>query len=125
MDFGYLHLSPPCPCFAERYPDLKLEVECSDRRVALVEEGSIWPCASAACRTPPLVAKPLCHDEDGGVRQPRLPGPPGQAGKTPRISRQHDCLIYTPDPAGLGLQTMGGVQHSPQGLRANNNAGWL
>ena len=94
MDFGYLHLSPALPCFRERYPDLKLEIEYSDRRVALVEEGSIWRCASATCRTPPWWPKPLammkmvvCASPDYLARRGRP--------KTRRISKQHDCLIYT------------------------------
>ncbi len=52
MDFGYLHLSPALPLFRQRFPDLKLDIEYSDRRVALVEEGSIWRCGSATSATP-------------------------------------------------------------------------
>lgn len=39
LSFGVLHLAPLWPQFAERYPDVKLEISLVDRVVDIVEEG--------------------------------------------------------------------------------------
>lgn len=121
MDFGYLHLSPALPLFRERYPDLKLEIEYSDRRVAPVEEGFDLALRIGNLPDSSLVAKPLammkmvvCASPDYLARRGRP--------KTPEDLKQHDCLIYTltqPD----WVFKRDGEEHSirPQGpLRANN-----
>ncbi|GKR07205.1 LysR family transcriptional regulator [Aeromonas caviae] len=121
MDFGYLHLSPALPLFRERYPDLKLEIEYSDRRVALVEEGFDLALRIGNLPDSSLVAKPLammkmvvCASPDYLARRGRP--------KTPEDLKQQDCLIYTltqPD----WVFKRDGEEHSirPQGpLRANN-----
>lgn len=121
MDFGYLHLSPALPLFRQRFPDLKLDIEYSDRRVALVEEGV----RSGAADRPPqrLLAggAPTCHHSGRTLRQPRLSGTQGQTGK-PEDLKQHDCLIYTLTQPEWHFKR-GSEQQSirPQGpLRANN-----
>ena len=71
MDFGYLHLSPALPLFRERFPELKLEIEYSDRRVALVEEGFDLALRKYGTRKyPELLAEAIETARDGGAGRP-------------------------------------------------------
>ncbi|MGY3860295.1 LysR family transcriptional regulator [Aeromonas lacus] len=121
MDFGYLHLSPALPLFRERFPDLKLDIEYSDRRVALVEEGFDLALRIGHLSDSSLVARQLATIR---VELCASPGYLARKGwpEKPEDLKQHDCLVYTLTQPEWHFKR-GGEQQSirPQGpLRANN-----
>ncbi|PJG59732.1 LysR family transcriptional regulator [Aeromonas cavernicola] len=94
MDFGYLHLSPMLPLFRERFPDLKLDIEYSDRRVALVEEGFDLALRIGHLNDSSLVARQLATIRIELCASPEylaLKGTPA----TPEDLKHHDCLVYS------------------------------
>lgn len=106
MSLGLLHIAPLIPVFAERYPDIQLELVMNDRRVALIEEGF-----DVALRA----GDPL---EDSSLIARRLqsihrvlcasPGYLKRFGEptTPEALAEHRCLLYSlgtvPDVWRLG-----------------------
>lgn len=121
MDFGYLHLSPALPLFRERYPDLKLEIEYSDRRVALVEEGFDLALRIGNLPDSSTVAKPLAMMRLEVCASPAYLARRGTPN-TPEDLKQHDCLLYTlTQPDWVFKRDGEQLSVRPQGpLRANN-----
>lgn len=93
MDFGYLHLSPILPEFRARYPDLNLDIDYSDRRVALVEEGFDLALRIGHLPDSSLVARPLAMMRILLCASPTYLARHGTP-LTPEDLRQHDCLVY-------------------------------
>jgi len=121
MDFGYLHLSPALPLFRQRFPDLKLDIEYSDRRVALVEEGFDLALRIGHLSDSSLVARQLATIRVELCASPAYLARKGRPEK-PEDLKQHDCLIYTLTQPEWHFKR-GSEQQSirPQGpLRANN-----
>ncbi|MGL4251360.1 MAG: LysR family transcriptional regulator [Aeromonas sp.] len=123
MDFGSLHLCPTLPLFRQRFPDLKLDIEYSDRRVALVEEGFDLALRIGHLSDSSLVARQLTTIKVELCASPGYLARKGRPEK-PEDLKQHDCLIYTLTQSEWHF-TRGSEQQSirPQGpLRANNGA---
>ncbi|MBS4694270.1 LysR family transcriptional regulator [Aeromonas allosaccharophila] len=121
MDFGYLHLSPALPLFRQRFPDLKLDIEYSDRRVALVEEGFDLALRIGHLSDSSLVARQLATIKLELCASPAYLARKG-APQSPEDLKQHDCLIYTLTQPEWHFKRGGEAQSiRPQGpLRANN-----
>lgn len=121
MDFGYLHLAPSLPAFREQYPELTLDIEYSDRRVALVEEGFDLALRIGTLPDSSLVARPLAQMEILLCASPDYLARRGRP-ESPDELRHHDCLLYTLSPLEWTLECEGErVSVRPQGpLKANN-----
>jgi DNA-binding transcriptional LysR family regulator len=97
---GDEHLGPLLAAFAAEYPDLRLDVDLSDRRVNLVEEGfdlalrgmelGALPDSSLVVRRLALVRGVICAAPSYLARR----GVP----RTIEDLADHDCLHYTPIP---------------------------
>ena len=70
VSFGALHLGPALTDFMRRYPDLRIEIEFTDRFVDLIEEG--WDVAVRIATLPELIAD---RAQAGRRRADRLRGP--------------------------------------------------
>ncbi|CUA94292.1 LysR family transcriptional regulator [Thiomonas bhubaneswarensis] len=96
-------LAPLLPAFLERYPDVQLELDASDRQVDLAEDG--YDLAIRLTARPPegLVARPLHRIRrlacaaDVYLQRRGIP-------LKPEDLAQHNCLIY-PQAEGAGTWT--------------------
>ncbi|KIN16869.1 LysR family transcriptional regulator [Halomonas sp. KHS3] len=125
MSLGLLHIAPLIPVFAERYPEINIELVMNDRRVALVEEGF-----DVALRA----GDPL---EDSSLIARRLqsihrvlcasPGYLERFGEptTPQALSEHKCLLYSlgaaPEVWSLGYAGQTIEQRVKATLTANSS----
>ncbi|MBL1379130.1 LysR family transcriptional regulator [Zobellella iuensis] len=94
MDFGNLKVAPLLAEFNRRYPDIQLDLEYSDRLVALVEENFDLALRIGTLADSSLIARPLaqvslltCAAPDYLARH----GTPTH----PEQLNEHNCLLYT------------------------------
>ncbi len=92
--FGNIHVAPILPAFAERFPEITLDVSINDRFVDLVEEGLDVAVRVAELRDSSLVARRIapfrrlvCASPDYVQRHGR-PDSPAEL-------KDHDCLVLT------------------------------
>jgi DNA-binding transcriptional LysR family regulator len=120
MDFGTLKVAPLLAEFHHRYPDIHLNLEYSDRLVALVEENFDLALRIGALPDSSLIARPLaqmslitCAAPDYLARQ-GTPSHPSQLA-------DHNCLLYTLSEPQWSYQQQGHhYQIRPKGaMRAN------
>jgi DNA-binding transcriptional LysR family regulator len=127
---GRQHIAPTLADFIRQYPDIRLELELSDRLVNLTQEG--FDLAIRHTHAPPdtHVAWVLCETGSLLVASPdylRRKGEPAH----PAELAQHDCLLYLRDTASqswafgklpVPRQPLPPVVVTVQGpLRANNS----
>ena len=98
VTFGSHQLAGAVPGFLERYPEIQLEMDLSDRRVDLAQEGydlavriTNQPSSNLAARLLTRTrriacAAPAYWDRHG---RPQIPGE----------LAEHDCIIYMPNPS--------------------------
>ena len=96
---GRQHIAPTLAAFVQRYPEIKLELDLSDRLVNLALEG--FDLAIRHAHAPPEthVAWVLCETRSVLVASPdylRRKGVPTH----PNELAQHDCLLYLRDTPG-------------------------
>jgi DNA-binding transcriptional LysR family regulator len=125
VSFGIRHLGPALPDFMARHPELKVDIELTDRFVDLIEEG--WDVAVRIGALPDssLIARKLT---DNAMVVSAAPAYWARRGR-PRVPQdlaQHDCITYTyhanpaewpfVDPAGrrVGVR-VGGPLHTNSG----------
>lgn len=78
----------------ERYPDLELDLEFTDRHVDLIAEGFDIAIRSGNLSDSSLVARPVGYGQRGYYASPaylKKHRPP----KTPRDLAQHQCIVFT------------------------------
>ncbi|WNG25945.1 LysR family transcriptional regulator [Cystobacter fuscus] len=86
-------LGPIVTEFLRRYPDVQVEMVCSDRTVDLVDEGFDLAIRAGKLADSSLMARRLGNIERVVVASPdylRARGTP----KTPRDLEKHDCLLF-------------------------------
>lgn len=95
IEGGQTLLGPVLSEYLRRYPDVKVEVELTDRRVDLVEEGFDVAIRAGALADSSLIAKKLGQRGRirlyGSAEYLRKRGTP----RHPRELTEHDCLIMT------------------------------
>lgn len=95
MAYGALELAGWLPRFAERYPQLQLDLVCNDRMVDLIDEGfDVALRISHALPDSTLVARKLATSAMAAVAAPSYLARHG-APRTPQDLTHHDCLRYT------------------------------
>jgi DNA-binding transcriptional LysR family regulator len=93
VSFGALHLGPALTDFMRRYPDLRIEIEFTDRFVDLIEEG--WDVAVRIATLPDssLIARKLADNELIVCAAPSYWQRRGRPG-VPQDLAGHDCITY-------------------------------
>ncbi len=130
---GRQHLAPRVAGFLARYPDIRIELELTDRFVNLAQEG--FDLAVRHTSSPPEthVAWPLCETRSLLLASPEYLARRG-VPRHPSELAQHDCLLYLGGQRGQAQWTFArsrkgrprgsddkvGVHLQPK-LRANNS----
>lgn len=112
---GRQHVAPALPAFFERYPDLRIELDLSDRLVPLAQEG--YDLAIRHTSNPPdtHVAFKLCPSRALLLASPAYLARAGRP-QHPAELAQHHCLPYLrPGPAQWFFERGSGPQ--PERLR--------
>lgn len=94
VSFGILHMGPVISSYMTHYPDVKVDILVTDRRVDLLEEGLDLAIRIGALPESGLVAKKFASDRVvicGSPAYLQRHGTP----KTPAELAQHNCLIYS------------------------------
>lgn len=95
--FGRKHILPYLPEFRQLYPELRLEVDMTDRIVDLVAEGYDMAIRGAPLPDSSLIARKLGGNPRVLCASPEYIARKG-APKTPDDLRNHDCVGFDPMP---------------------------
>ncbi len=90
--FGHRHIAPLIPVFAQRYPEVELALQLSDRPVAIVEEGFDLGIRIAELADSSLAARKLAPNRRVVCASPEYLKRHG-APRTPAELARHNCLI--------------------------------
>ncbi|HYD96978.1 MAG TPA: LysR family transcriptional regulator [Noviherbaspirillum sp.] len=99
VSFGILHMGPVVSEYMKQYPEVKVDILLTDRRVDLLEEGLDLAIRIGALTESGLVAKKLASDRVvicGAPDYFKQYGTP----RTPADLAHHNCLLYTYAAAG-------------------------
>lgn len=123
VSFGILHMGPVISGYMKQYPDVKVDVLLTDRRVDLLEEGLDMAIRIGSLTESGLVAKKLASDRVvicGAPEYFQRHGTP----RTPAELTQHNCLMYSYSASGDEWKLAGpGGTHTVKvsgSLRATN-----
>lgn len=78
----------------ERYPQIRLDLDFSDRQIDLVAEGFDIAIRPGALADSTLIARPLGHGAGGYFASPAYLKRRGRP-KLPRELAQHDCIVFS------------------------------
>jgi DNA-binding transcriptional LysR family regulator len=90
-------LAPSLPRFAEKYPDVELEITVTDRIIDLVEEGADVAIRNGVLRDSSLVARKICDLHRVICASPAYLKKHGTP-KTPHDLLRHNCISITGAP---------------------------
>jgi len=93
VTFGERHVAPAIGAFIERYPDMRFDVELSDRAVELVEEGFDAAVRIGAIGSQNLVGRTVGRTSMVCCAAPEYLRRRGEA-KRPDDLAGHECLTY-------------------------------
>jgi DNA-binding transcriptional LysR family regulator len=124
MSFGVAHVGPALPDFFAQYPDVQIDLHCSDEAVDLIGGGFDLALRIAALPDSSLLARRLCPVQRMVVGAPSYFERHGRP-QHPRDLARHACLgyAYLPTPGTWRFLNAAGeeAQVRPTGpLRANN-----
>ncbi|QJE73321.1 LysR family transcriptional regulator [Aerophototrophica crusticola] len=94
MSFGLSHLAPVLCGYMERYPEVQVDMDVSDRFVDLVEEGYDVAVRIGRLKDSSLVARRICPIRMVVCASPAYLARRGTP-QTPAELVEHDCLLYT------------------------------
>ena len=98
VSFGALHLGPALPAFLARYPDLRVELELSDRFVDLLEEGyDLAVRIAEALADSSLVARRITVNQMVVCASPAYWQRRGRP-RVPQDLARHACVTYAYNP---------------------------
>ncbi|TDJ38401.1 MAG: LysR family transcriptional regulator [Gammaproteobacteria bacterium] len=123
LTFGLMHLSPVIRAFSRANPEVKLDLDLSDRQVDLIEDGFDLAIRIATLADSNLAARPLTSSRHAVVASPGyFAGQP--IPQTPEELGSYQCLEYTnrADPSWHYVTPDGkqGSVRLSHHLRANN-----
>lgn len=123
LSFGILHMGPMISAYLKQFPEVKVDIQLTDRRVDLIEEGFDLAVRIGSLVESGLIARKLASDSLVVCGSPdyfRQHGVP----LTPADLARHNCLIYTYSRAGEEWKMSGPDGHFAVkvtgSLRANN-----
>jgi DNA-binding transcriptional LysR family regulator len=90
---GRQHISPVIPSLLKRYPEIRLELDLSDRLVNLTQEGFDLAVRHAGRVPESHIATPLCETRAVLLASPSYLERRGTP-RHPAELAQHDCLLY-------------------------------
>jgi DNA-binding transcriptional LysR family regulator len=93
---GRQHIAPAIPSLLERYPELRLELELSDRFVNLTQEGFDLAVRHATRAPESHIATVLCETQSVLLASPRYLARRGVPQHPSELSG-HECLLYLRD----------------------------
>jgi DNA-binding transcriptional LysR family regulator len=127
---GRQHIAPALPKLLERYPDLRLELDLSDRFVNLTQEGFDLAVRHANRVPESHVATLLCETRSVLLASPKYLARHGVPEHPLELAR-HDCLLYLRDGGNPSWSFERGVRRARTAervsvpvrgpLRANNS----
>src|ERR1700736_3339025 len=98
VTFGRRVLVPALPDFFERYPDIRLEVGCSDRPVDLIEEGVDWVVRGGVQPDSTLVARRVGMVDFVSCATPEYLARHGVPAHPHDLRRHHCISSFSPQP---------------------------
>jgi len=93
MSFGTLHLSELLPTFMQRYPEVNIELDLSDRTVDLLGEGYDMAIRIGELADSSLIARQLAPLHMVTCASPAYLAKHGEP-QTPDDLRAHECMLY-------------------------------
>ncbi|MBE7941644.1 MULTISPECIES: LysR family transcriptional regulator [Ramlibacter] len=125
---GRQHIAPMLPAFCAQFPEVRLELELSDRLVNLAQEGFDLAIRHAEAPPETHVAWTLCATRSLLVASPAYLRERGEP-RHPSELAQHACLQYLRDGGGTWTFEREGGRNKPERvqvpvsgpLRANNS----
>ncbi len=93
---GRQHIAPTIPSLLKRYPDLRLELDLSDRFVNLVQEGFDLAIRHASRVPESHIATPLCESRSVLLASMDYLARRGTPAHPAELAH-HDCLLYLRD----------------------------
>ncbi|AQU81623.1 LysR family transcriptional regulator [Halomonas sp. 'Soap Lake  len=95
MTFGVTHIAEAIDSFLNRYPEIDIELQLSDRMIDLVEHGvDIAIRVRAALSDSSLMARPLRKSRNIVCASPQYLGHAPEI-RTPADLARHNCLMFT------------------------------
>lgn len=119
VSFGILHMGPVISGYMKQYPDVKVDIMVTDRRVDLLEEGLDMAIRIGSLSESGLVAKKFASDRIVICAAPEYLQRNGTP-KTPEELAQHNCLTYSYAASGDEWKMEG-----PGGMHAVKVSGTL
>jgi len=92
--FGNRHLGPALPDFANRYPELTIDLTLNDRRVDVVEEGYDLVIRVGQLQDSALIARRITQSHRALCASPAYWDRAGRPSRVEELS-DHACLIYS------------------------------
>lgn len=93
---GRQHVAPAIPALLRRYPDIRLELDLTDRFVNLVQEGFDLAIRHASRVPESHIATPLCESRSVLLASPDYLARHGVPEHPAQLAR-HECLLYLRD----------------------------
>ena len=122
VSFGLLHLASRWPLFAQRFPEVELDVSLIDRVVDVVDEGYDMAIRISRAGSSTHAARKLATSRNIVCASPDYLREHG-APATPADLAQHACIVYAYVGAEWHLQDAAGKPHSVRVrsvMQANN-----
>jgi DNA-binding transcriptional LysR family regulator len=114
---GRQHVAPALPAFFERYPELRIELDLSDRLVPLAQEGFDLAIRHTSAPPETHVAFKLCASRAMLTASPAYLERAGMP-QHPAELAQHRCLPYLrPGPAQWFFERASGDAEAPERIR--------
>jgi DNA-binding transcriptional LysR family regulator len=95
LSFSNAHIAPALPEFFERYPEIEIEIVCSERQVDLAEEGYDLAMRMTGTPSPTLIARRMAPIRWAVCATPAYLKRRGRP-EIPADLMQHRCLGYPP-----------------------------
>ncbi len=99
VTFGVMHLGPLLTEFMQAHPAMEVDVDFSDRRVNVIEEGYDLALRIGRLHESSMVARRICAIEHAVAASPGYLASHGTP-RTPRELARHRCLRYSLEPNG-------------------------
>lgn len=99
LSFGTRYIAPLVSEFVARYPHLKVEMDFSDRRVHLIDEGFDLVVRIGALEDSSLIARRIAPTRMHLVASPGYVQAHG-VPMAPRDLKDHDCILYALSASG-------------------------
>jgi len=127
LTFGVLHMGAPIDGFCQEHPNVCFDLDLSDRRVDLLQEGIDVALRIGELSDSTLIARRLFQTRTVVCASPRYLEQNG-APRTAHELADHDCLVYSnlPEPDRWGwMDSNGDKQYTTVRVKMSANSGDL